>query len=199
MRPLRLLAQIALAGVLAMGAAGSAQAQGSDGDAQLPVTVANPGVSQEVINSLPPVVQQSDVHIAASFVAGTPIYYPNGTLVEGQSAAGAARAATAFAVCNLSAWGPPGGNWGGASVCTAAVWGSPGATQGYNWARGFGCFTTGVVQVRGYNSSGTETWYSAGSGTSGGGNVPWGNILSVPAARALSYGYLAGFTADWSS
>jgi hypothetical protein len=196
MRLLRLVVPLALAGVLAVSAAGVAQAQGSDGDKQLPIAIANPGVSQEVIDSLPDVVKQSDVHIDASYMPGMPIYYPDGTLVEGQSA----EARAAAALCeNLIAYGPPGGAWGAASVCGGGVFGSPGWQQGYAWAAIEGTFTSGCVLARGFNSTGTQTWYSNGCGTSGGGLVPWGNVLASPAARALSYAYVAGFTVRWSS
>jgi hypothetical protein len=182
-------------GLVAMGSAQAAPAIVANAG-QVPVARANPGVSQAVIDSLPAAVQASDVHIDSSYKPGMPIYRTDGTLVAGQGAA----AMAAAAMCDQQAWGPPfTGTWGPASVCSGVVWGSPGWHQGYSWSTAIGVFTTGCVQARGYNSLQSPTWYGVQCGTGGGGQVPWGNVLANPAARAKSNGGLAGFTVNWQS
>lgn len=73
----------------------------------------------------------------------------------------------------------------------------PGYTRGYYWAIPAHVYTRGCLRARGFNSSGTATWYNVGCGTSGGSHVPWGNVLATPAAQAKSMAPPAGTTINW--
>lgn len=192
----------------AAASAGARPAEPLDGTVtDLPIARANPDVAPEVIAELPEVVQQSTVTIEG-YVPGSPIVYPDGTPVEGQSpeATRAAEAAVTtadggispLANCRLQVWSA-GAFWGPTSVCGVAVFGSPGYRRGYSWSAAAGTATTGCVQGRGFNASQQATWYGLGCGSFGGGQVNWGNVLGNPAARAMSQGAVVGFRADWSS
>ena len=159
-----------------------------------PVKVANPGISQKVLDSLPAEVRASDVHIDASYQPGMVIIHPDGTPVAGQSAKLTALAASCGGIVN----GPPFTmSWGLTSTGQCGVFGSPGYRRPYSWDTNLASFTTGCVQGRGFNSSQTQTWYTVGGcGSKGSGTVPWGNVLASPATRARSNG-TAGFTAQW--
>lgn len=162
-------------------------------DDLLPIEKANPGLSRTVVDSLPSVVKASSVKIDESFVAGSPIVYPDGTPVPGQSA----KTKKAAAACGSTAFGPGSGAWGATSNGTCGVFGSPGYTRGYYWAIPAHVYTRGCLRARGFNSSGTATWYNVGCGTSGGSHVPWGNVLATPAAQAKSMAPPAGTTINW--
>lgn len=178
----------AMALILAPSAANAGEAADD-----LPILEANPGLSQEVIDSLPEVVLQSDVLVDDSYEPGMPIIYPDGTPVEGQSAA----TTFAAAFCGGTVYGPP-GTWGATSQGSCGVFGHPGYKRGYTWAAAnVSIFTTGCVQGRGYNASQNAQWYSLSCGSIGSGTVPWGNVLAKPATRALSQGTPFGFTASW--
>ena len=161
----------------------------------LPIAKVNPQVSDEVIESLPDVVQQSTVGIAPDYQPGTPIYYPNGKLVEGQSA----EVMQAAVACSRSVIAPPGGAWSKADVCPTAIFGYPGFYKFYSWARSSD--TMGCVQVRGYQYETTPvaTWRSAGCGNFNNVEVYWGNVLGNPAARARSQAVVNGWVADWNA
>lgn len=162
---------------------------------------ANPNVPAAVIAELPEVVQQSTVMIDPEFIPGSPIVYPDGTPVEGQSESATRQAAMAAYLCSGSAWGPPTAAWGPANVCGSAVFGSPGYTRGYRWSGSQGIASPkGCAQGRGFNSSGAATWY--GLGVCGQGAtypVPWGNVLANPAVRAKSMSPPVGITINWES
>lgn len=153
----RKILPILLAATFGLVAMGSAQAQPQPtppiaaNAGQVPVARANPGVSQAVIDSLPAVVQASNVHIDSSYKPGMLIYHTDGTLVAGQ---GSAAIAAAW-LCNQQVWGPP-WTWGPASVCGGVVWGSPGWSQGYAWSSAVGVFTSGCVQGRGQQSGSSD-------------------------------------------
>jgi len=192
----KLIPAIALTAVAAMVfATGPAFADDATKSEPTAVETANPGLSRQVLESLPPVVKASSVKIDSSYTPGTPIVYPDGTLVPGQSATMQAKAA---ASCGGRVVALGNGAWSPSSVSNCSVFGSPGWKVTYSWSRAFGVYTTGCVRAKAYNASGTSYWVSAGCGTSSYVNAPWGNILGVPAVQAFSQGPPAGFTADWS-
>lgn len=166
----------------------------------LPVAVANPGVPAELIESLPEVVQQSDVLIDETFEQGMPIVYPDGTPVEGQDASATRAALESRASCNLSALAPGTGSYGPTSLCSTAVFGHPGYYRGYVWHTGWGITAPrACAQGRGFTPQGTAVWYSVSCGTSTGGDVHWGNILGNPAFRAQSLSVPLSFMVSWTS
>lgn len=194
----------AIAGIAIMGSL-PAIATGENSTAprdvlESPVAKSNPHVSTEVLKQLPEVLlDDADLYIAPTYEAGTPIVYPDGSPVPGQSDKQIAAAAN----CGGTAWGPPGGYWGAVSS-GCAVWGSPGFEETYVWNVANGSYSTGCVQVQGhYRGLGPTypiitAWYSAGCGdTAGGATVPWGNVLDEGRARASSNGGAAGFTVSW--
>lgn len=123
-----------------------------------------------------------------------PIVYPDGTPVEGQDAM-TTFAARAF--CGGTAAAPILGLWGQTSVGDCVVFGSPGWKQGYAWNAQDPTKSV-CVQVRGFNSAQTQTWYSASCGKSNAGvSVAWGNVLANPAARAQSQALATGNTVSW--
>ena len=138
---------------------------------QSPVAQANRGVSRAVLESLPLAVLESRVLIHKSYRPGMPIVYPDGTLVEGQSAEVQARRA----LCSGGIYGPPGGSWGTVSKCANGVFGSPGYRRGYSWWNAVaGSVSSGCVQGRGFKKRGNATWYQVDyCGQSGSGSVPW--------------------------
>ncbi|WP_188334898.1 hypothetical protein [Cellulomonas soli] len=158
-----------------------------------PAAINNPDVPLETIEALPEVIQNDpDVIIDPELELG-PIVYPNGTPVEGQSA----RMTAAAWSCGGTAQANVFNTWGPASVGDCTVWGSAGWTQGYTWT--VEDLTKSVcVQVRGFNSSGTRTWYGGGCGFSNAGfSVPWGNVLSNPAVRAQSLAVVSYNSVPW--
>jgi hypothetical protein len=147
-----------------------------------PAAINNPEVPRDLIDALPEIVQQSpDVIVDPDLVLG-PVVYPDGTPVEGQSASQVREARArcgGTATAMLAVYGPE-------SVGTCLVFGHAGYRQGYAWGvqnpQGGVC-----TQGRGFNASGTRTWYAIGCGKSSSGTtVPWGNMLSNPSVRALS-------------
>lgn len=148
---------------------------------------ANPGISKEMLDSLPDVVKNSSVTIDPSYKAGTPIVYLDGSPVPGQKST--AKVATASSCPAYGTVVAPGtGAWSGAGGC--GVFGNPNCIQGYAWDASPQVYTKGCVQGRGFNSSKTKTWYAIGCGLTGGGTVPWGNVLAMPAVRAQSLSQL---------
>lgn len=161
---------------------------------QHPIEESNPGISPELLASLPAEVLESDVVVDSSYEPGTPIVYPDGRPVAGQSSRATAYAAS---FCGGTVYGLGTGGWGPTSVGTCGVFGYPGYMKGYYWQR-TSSLAGGCVQGRGFNSAGTRTWYALSCGTQNLGQyVPWGNILATPATRAQSLGVPAGFTAQW--
>lgn len=187
---------VAVAALLISGALVSTPATATEGPAPLPpVALANPDVPLEVIETLPEVVQQSDVKLV-DYEPGDLIYYPDGTLVEGQgfTAQLAARICQGIRIVGApGSWVPSGGQ-----LCTSALWGAPGVTVGYKFGAHPSTVTYGCLQGLGYNSAGAKTWYGIGCGTSSArANIPWGNVLARPGARAMSNG-ITGVTLEWS-
>ncbi|MGI5186669.1 hypothetical protein ACQEVI_00800 [Promicromonospora sp. CA-289599] len=172
-----------------------APAVADDGYKNLPVAKANPHISREVIVSLPEVMQKSDVKIADDIRPGTLFYYPNGQLVEGQER----RALELAARCHSILIGAlPGGAWSGESRCQTALLGRPGLKAYYEWNTNAASEGSACLQVRGFNTSGSRTWYNAGCGTAGNVTVNWGNVAAYPAARARTYNIVFGWTGFWS-
>jgi hypothetical protein len=170
----------------------------ADDLSRLPVAVANPDVPLEVIAALPAVVQQSDVVIADDFEAGTPIVYPDGRLVEGQS--DRVTADEERAQCTGTVVAPATGAWSNADNCGVAVFGHVGYYRYYSFTTGAGIAAPRVCgQGRSFTVSGSPTWTGVSCGTLTGGSVHWGNVLGNPQFRAqnLSVGWPA--TVSWSS
>lgn len=182
-----------------MGFAGQASAAVPDNGgayAELPIVKANPQLSAEIVESLPDAVKHSAVEIAPDYQPGTPIYYPGGKLVEGQSA----EVMRVAARCSRSVVAPIGGAWSRADVCPVALFGSPELYIRYSWEKAFD--TTGCVQVRGYNrgTSPRAVWNTGGCGSFNSNvSVHWGNVLGNPAARAKSQSVVTGWTVNWQA
>jgi hypothetical protein len=164
-----------------------------DGSYQdLPVAEANPNVSREVIESLPEVVQQSNVKIADSIRPDTLFRYPSGKLVEGQE-----QRALRCGAIGINAIA--GGAWSGVSQCTTALLGHPGLTVTYRWASSEFTDGSACLQFRG-STSPTNTsrkWYGGGCGDGGSAAVFWGNVADYPAARARAYNVVIGWSGRW--
>lgn len=198
-----LTAVIGLALAATFTVASSAGASSEDDSVhEVPAAVNNPRISAEVIESLPAVLQQDDtLYIDESYEAGTPIVYPDGEAVPGQSKEALTYAA---ANCGGSAYGPPYGSWGAVGYGSCGIVGHNGYQKYYSWNRSHNVDTTGCVKVRGYKQSlppyvtNDAYWAYAGCGTSGSKTVSWGNVLSKPAAQAASQGGLGGFWAAFS-
>lgn len=197
---LAVAALVAVTGVASAAASTGAPDQDTS-ISDLPVAQANPDVSEELIASLPEVVQQSDVTIDSSFEAGTPIIYPDGTPVEGQSEQAQRAAVVARAFCGATAFANGLGNWGSPSYCNVAVFGSVGWTQGYAWSSAKGIANPrGCAQGLGFNAQKVQTWYGLGvCGQGDAYSIPWGNVLATPGVRVKSLSIPVGFNADWSS
>lgn len=89
--------------------------------------------------------------------------------------------------------------WGPASVGDCVVFGSPGWKQGYAW-NAMDPRQNVCVQLRGFDSAGTRTWYAGSCGKSNAGiQVPWGNKLANPAIRAKSMALAIPNTVSWHS
>ena len=183
------LSLISVIAVCAVGSAGVAQASPSE---ETPVERANPGLSEEILESLPEVVKNSDVRIDSSYEAGMPIVYPDGTPVPGQPE----RKAAAALSCGGTVYGSL-ATWGPVSTGSCGVFGHPGYERYYHWVK-TGSLANGCVQGKGFNSSATQTWYSLSCGIQNLGQaVPWGNVLASPATRAASTNPPVVFTANW--
>lgn len=161
------------------------------------IAKANPGMSDEVLNSLPSGLLHRNIKVDRSYTPQTPVIYPDGTPVEGQSPV---RTRDAQACGEGTVFGPgPGTDWGPISEGTCGVAGSEGFRATYTWDRVPEGYTTGCVDVRGFDDAGAQTWYGAGCGTSGANpDVPWGNVLGLAATRAKTTAPPAGFAANWS-
>lgn len=167
-------------------------------DRTLPIEKSNPGISKSVVDALPDVVKNSSVKISADFQPGTPIFYPDGKLVPGQTekAVSAAAACTNTAVSTLpKTWGPV------VNGCTA-IFGRPGLQLTYSWQSttlSRGVANKGSLLVRGYHS-GTAYWKSGGSNI---GRevvqvtVDWGNMLAPQSAQAYMIAGYGAFTAHF--
>ncbi|GIG22121.1 hypothetical protein Cch01nite_28450 [Cellulomonas chitinilytica] len=183
--------------------------------ANLPVATANPGLPASVIAGLPPIVQKSHTKLSLeSYIPGSPIVYPDGTPVPGQSKAALAKLDSIDAASGglarfsgnwcMTAYAIAGGGWSPPSVCPVAVWGSPGWSYPYSWARIEHGESTGCLQGRGWTvvSGGGGTivplWRGIGCGIQSGGAVSWGNVLGNPAVIAKSSVALMGFAANWT-
>ena len=105
-----------------------------------------------------------------------------------------ALAGPALATSGGVAYAPPGGFWGAASVSGTGVFGHPGYRQGYSWNVQAGSITQVCAQGWGFNAKHPRgAWFGVGCGSSGGGTVPWGNVLALPKLRAASYTLTGGF------
>lgn len=171
-----------------------ATAIAATGDRLPPAAVNNPDIPLSVIESLPEVIQNDrDIVIADDFDPASPIIYPDGTPVEGQSAVKTAAAAR----CGGTASAGVLGTWGVPSVGGCAIFGSPGHQEVYSW-HVMDPTKTVCVQGKGFSAAGAQTWYGIGCGTSRTGvGVRWGNILANPAIRAMSQAYLLGNSVSW--
>lgn len=209
---------LSLAATSASAESGAATAN----DGKLPVAVANPELPQSVIDGLPPVVQQSSTIIdLETFNPNSPMVYPDGRTVPGQSAEKLAKleafwkkgaeklgttersAATLAATCELTVTAPLGGAWAGVSTCYVVVFGHEGYVRYFKWSRKVGTSGSGCLQARTHTTvTGGATavwWVDIGCGTSGGGNVNWGNHTANPAVRARSASSTLGFSAVWQT
>ncbi|MEV0949242.1 hypothetical protein [Promicromonospora sp. NPDC050249] len=174
-----------------------APAVADDSYKNLPVAKANPHISREVIESLPEVMQKSDVKIADDIRPGTLFRYPDGKLVEGQERRVLELAAECHGI-TISAL--PGGRWTGESRCSTALLGRPGLQAPYEWNTNAASEGGACLQVRGfvYETRPVSTWFDAGCGTDGDRTVNWGNVAAYPAARAKTYPITIGWTGFWS-
>ncbi len=143
-----------------------------------PLSRANPQISREVISALPPLVRRSSVTIDPSITAATPIVYPDGNPVPGQSAANVMLAAAGCAPIKFVK---------GVSTSPCAVLGSPGLRMTYTWnANQDSPPVLGCVAGEGHDDVGRLKWLSAGCGASGRMTIPWGNNLAKPRIKATS-------------
>lgn len=167
-------------------------------DKPTPIEKANPGISKAVVDSLPEVVKNSSVKISPDFQPGTPIYYPNGSLVPGQSEMAVAAAAS----CSNTVYSAVTGTWGTAQDGCGAIFGSPGLRVPYKWqatSSSSGSANRGVVRCRGYRS-GTAYWASNGSNVGFETivvTVDWGNMLAPLRAQAYKISGAYSFTAKF--
>lgn len=150
---------------------------------------ANPGISEEVLQSLPDVVKDSDVQIADDFVPNTPIYYPDGTLVPGQSTAAIARAAA----CSENVSSAIYNEWGAVITSCHSIFGSPGLKVTYAWQATSD--SIGIVRVQGFQmitpQPGRYDPYWKSNGRNTGSEVikitvTWGNVLANLKAQGKS-------------
>lgn len=171
---------------------------------ELPIAQANPGISADVIASLPGWLQlRSDIHLDPSLTPDTPLILAGGDVAPGQSAAKAA-AATAC-VRNMAAL--PGAGWTGAldspcgfigltdtSKIVYTVFSNPNCN----------CLGKGQFKALGYKKVNIakppllpkyewqKNWYGAGT-TEGGKSILWGKVAGVPSMKVAAVG-----TVTWS-
>ncbi len=172
-------------------------AQSAAADRIWPIQRANPGLSEEVVRSLPEIVKNSNVKVAPDFVAGTPIAYPNGELVPGQSA----KTVAAALACTEQVYSAASGYWGPVAISCTSIFGSPGYEVVYKWQATTGDVATkGVVRVRGFSSGTTEYWKSNGQNIGYETRfitVTWGNVLANLKAQAYKVSGGFAFTAHF--
>ena len=175
----------------------------------LPIERANPGISEAIVMSLPPVLRARPLVIDPNFKPGTPVVYTDGTPVPGQPKAQLAAALH----CGSGFVAPGTGTWGPTSTGSCGLTGPSTNRMNYSWGAGDGVFTAGCTEGRGFYIytdppwlPGTghdhigHKWYGTNCGKSGSASVRWDrNILAVPAFRARSEGIPAGFSGNWSA
>lgn len=153
-----------------------------------PISLANPHIKPEVIAALPPVLRSSSLVIGPDVTVDTPIIYPDGSPVPGQSAAQSARAA---------ACGGPYTFVKGVATSGCAVAGSAGTRVRYTWNSNVDApAPVGCVAPEAHDDVGRVRWQSTTCGTSGVATVPWGNNLARPRIKATSGDDL--FRGGWS-
>jgi hypothetical protein len=109
-----------------------------------------------------------------------------------------AAASPSHAAAGGVAYAPPGFVWGKTSVSNTAVFGYRGHREGYSWSVGVGSDTNVCVQGWGFDAAHPRGgWFGLGCGSSGGGTVPWGNVLAMPKLRAKSYAIFMGAAVPW--
>jgi hypothetical protein len=190
------IAAIALVLVAPAGAQASARGETK---AEIPAAAKNnPGISLDVIRSLPAELRNNRTLVVdPRYKIGAPIILPDGTPVAGQSAAAMAAAVT----CGGTVVAPLTGSWSGASKSNCAVFGSPGYYLSYSWSRSPTTETLGCVQGQSHtfddHGDPITVWKSLGCGIHGGASVFWGNVLAYPRVRAKTEQIPAGFVAAW--
>jgi hypothetical protein len=177
-----------------------AQANASDTTkAKVPAAARNnPGISLDVIRSLPPELRNDPTLVVdPSYQIGDPIIRADGTPAAGQSPAAIAAAKT----CGGTVVATGTGRWSGASVSNCAVAGSPGLYINISWEHAPAVESLGCLQGQKHtideHGDPITVWQSMGCGRSGSGHIFWGNVLAYPRVRAKSESIPAGFTASW--
>ncbi|WP_219107485.1 hypothetical protein [Austwickia sp. TVS 96-490-7B] len=170
----------------------------------LPLVKANPQLSLDLLKSLPDAAKNSNVHIDSSIDKSTVLFYPDGTLVPGQSADKMQRGKSMRGCGDWTSFYAPPFVIGPVAEQNCGVFGHKGYTRGYTWKANDGVFTQAVVQARGYECvdyvtvplPGSDCGYKGyrevfkglGVGANGSGSVFWGNVISKPAVRGQSLG-----------
>lgn len=200
--PIRLL--VLMMGVLGLLAAAAPHANATP-DPATPIAKANPGISSEVIKSLPAWLQQrSDIRIDPSLRADVPLVFSDGTVVPGQSAS-KARAASS---CQKTMVAPAGWDWQTITGSCGYIGLTDKETITYNvwrdtYSSGDACFQAlGNKQVSTtkpplkLNLVWVSTWYGAGCST-GNKTVLWGKVAGMPQMKVKStlpgVGWAGGF------
>ncbi len=172
----------------------------------LPIVKANPSLDKKLLNNLPEVVQQSTVFIDSDVNSDSVIFYPDGTLVPGQSADKVARAKeiqkrggcgnTSFLAYPFAFR---------ISLGNCAVFGYKGYSRHYSWWAAPGVDGSVAVQGGGFRcanyveqplpgsdcgpSGYVQKWVGFGAANSGSGYAYWGNVLATPKIRSKSIVY----------
>jgi hypothetical protein len=191
-------AAIAASLVLVIPAQAQASASGTT-KAEVPAAAENnPGISLDVIRSLPAALRNDPTLVVdPSYRIGDPIIQADGTPAAGQSPA----AMVAAASCGGTVVATGTGRWSGASVSNCAVAGSPGLYINISWERAPAVESLGCLQGQKHtideHGDPITVWQSMGCGRSGSGHIFWGNVLALPRVRAKSEQIPAGFAASW--
>lgn len=140
------------------------------------ISRANPDIAPDIIAALPPVLRSSSMRIGSDITADTPIIYPDGSPVPGQSATKMAQAAKcggpyAFVIAKVS-------------TSTCGVAGNSSTRMVYVWNAAPP--TKGCVAVEAFDNVANKRFTSAGCGSNGRKTATWGNVLSRPRIKATS-------------
>lgn len=143
-------------------------------------------VAANATESVPPPIQVEPIN------PNDPIQYSDGSIEfpQGYNARG-------IPSCGSQAYAPPGGSYGPVSQATCSLSGSPGARAGYTWQVSPHSNSTACSSGLGYNAANSPVYFGVGCGSSGSGNVTWGNVLGYQKLKAYATGLLTGAQIAW--
>lgn len=143
-------------------------------------------VAANATESVPPPVQVEPIS------PNDPIQYSDGSIEfpQGYNALG-------MPSCGSQAYAPPGGSYGPVSQATCSLSGYPGARAGYTWQVNPGSDSTVCSSGLGFNATNSPAYFGVGCGSSGSGNVTWGNVLGYQKLKAYAIGLRTGAQIAW--